>query len=143
MRVVVGAESSFRFSARDADNNKITDLLRRGGRLLVAARDFNALVDPANYSFESSPTIADTTGPNVTADDFTVSFTPSRAGEFTVSVLLASTGFVCRAPARTQNGFPRKRIVTIEAVCQNGTVAAAVANVGGSGASGASVPPGK
>ena len=32
MRVVVGAESSFRFSARDADN-KITDLLRRGGRL--------------------------------------------------------------------------------------------------------------
>ena len=33
MRVEVGALSSFTFSARDADNNKITELRRNGNRL--------------------------------------------------------------------------------------------------------------
>ena len=60
MRVVVGALSSFTFSARDADNNKITELRRNGNRLLAADRFQRAGGDPANYC--AVRPIATTTG---------------------------------------------------------------------------------
>ena len=116
MRVEVGALSSFTFSARDADNNKITELRRNGNRL-VAATDFNALVAPSEFA-QSVPATIDATV-NATADNFTVVFTTSRAGEFNISLVLASTGSVCRG----RRGV--KKIVACEAVCPVGMAGAA------------------